>query len=168
MATNPKSIEQGIKNLEANRHKGQFTAGSQAVANGRKGGQATQRLYRKKDTFRKNLKWMLACKIEVTPEMKRKLKKFGFNPDAEYTIEDWITISTLNKAMKEDLRAVDMIYEYMEEDPRTKLEEKRLKIEKEAVDAIKNSDGFMEAMNGSVGEVFEDGGDTPDTLEDSE
>ena len=48
----------------------------------------------------------------------------------------------------------------------TVLEEKRLKLEKEAFKAIKNSDGFMSAMTGIAEEVFDDGGDTPDAVED--
>lgn len=143
-----------------------FTSGQEAVTNGRKGGIASGLARRKKDAFRKNLKWMLALKPQKTEDMKRALQKVGYDPEAEYTVEDLITVGVLQKALSKDLRAVEMIYEYLAEDPHTVLEEKRLKIQEEAVSAMKNSDGFLEAMGGVVGEVFEDGGDTPDALED--
>ena len=41
-------------------------------------------------------------------------------------------------------------------------------MQEEAVEKLTNSDGFIAAIKGSVGEVFENGGDTPDALEDSE
>jgi len=152
-------------NLKKGNPDTQFTSGRVAVEMGRKGGYARAAQMRKKNALRKNLKWMLAVKPELDAKQKANLKKSGYDPDAEYTVEDLITIGLIQRAMKDD-RSVDSIYRYLEEDPLTILEEKRLKVQQEAVAAIKNSDGFMEAMGATVGEVFEDGGDTPDTLED--
>ena len=41
-------------------------------------------------------------------------------------------------------------------------------VEKEAVKALKDSDGFMDAMKGIAGEVLDDGFDTPDDITDGE
>lgn len=158
--------DENLKKGEATR----FTAGESAARNGRKGGIATAKKKRRKDTLRKNLKWMLALKPQTTDAMKKALVKLGYDPNEDFTLEDLITVGILQKALNKDLRAIEMIYEFLEEDPHTVLEEKRLKVEKEAVEALKNSDGFMEAMGNVVEEVFDDdseGGDTPDTLEDT-
>ena len=160
-----------MANEEKNLVPHQFTSAQsreEAAKNGRKGGIASGLARRKKDAMRKNLKWMLALKPQKTPEMKRSLEKLGYDPDEDYTVEDLITVGVLQKALSKDLRAIEMVYEFLAEDPHSVLEEKRLKVQEEAVSALKNADGFMEAMGAQVEEVFEDGGDTPDALEDSE
>ena len=164
-----KSIEQGKKNLERHRQKTQFTAGSSAVENGRKGAYAKAANKRKKDSFRNNLKFLLSIVPEKTPTVKKALSSIGLDPEDDWNWEMIMTIGVLQQAVvKKDLRAVEMIMEYMGEDPHTQLEEKRIKAQTKAIASIRNSDGFMEAMGETVREVFEDGGDTPDALEDSE
>lgn len=146
----------------------QFTSGRRAVEAGRKGGIASAVAKRKKYASRKYLKEFLALKPSKTAEIQRVLEKLGADPEADISVEGIMVLALIKKAMAGDLRAYDMVHEYLEEDPHTVFEEKRLQVQKDAVNALKNSDGFLAAMGGVVGEVFEDGGDTPDALEDSE
>lgn len=146
----------------------QFTSGHQAVTNGRKGGIASGVARRKKCASRAFLKEVLALEPKKTPDMMKTLEKLGADPDFPLTVEQVGVLALIKKYWAGDLRAYDMIHEYLGEDPHTLLEEKRLKVQQSAVNALKNSDGFMEAMGATVEEVFDDGGDTPDTLEDSE
>ena len=161
-----KSIEQGKKNLEKYGKATQFTAGSQQAEIARKGGRARQAQVRKKGASREFLKMVLAMQPEKSNEMVRALKKIGADPDAPITVEQVGVLALIKKYMAGDLRAYDMVHEYLEEDPHTLIEEKRLQVERDAVKAIRNSDGFMAAISKKAEEVFEDGGDTPDALED--
>ena len=156
------------QNLKKGNPETQFKSGRSAVENGRKGGLATAANRRRKNAFRKYLQEVLVCRPTLTDNDRRGIEKLGVNPEADLDVEALIVLGVAQKALAKDLRAVEMVLEYMGEDPYTVREEKRLKVQREAVNALKNSDGFMEAMGGVVGEVFEDGGDTPDTLEDSE
>ena len=153
-------------NLKKGNPDTQFRSGREAVEAGRKGGQKSGVARRKKNASRTFLKQVLAMQPEKTADMIRALEKIGADPDAPLTVEQVGVLALVKKFMSGDLRAFDMVHEYLAEDPHTQLEEKRLKMQQEAVDALKNSDGFMEAMTGVVEEVFEDGGDTPDSLED--
>lgn len=167
---NQKSIEQGKKNLAEHGKATQFNGRTAAEA-GRKGGTVTGERKRKKFAFRNNLKMLLALPISDSPEMKKVLKKMGLNPDDEYNWEMLMTIAVLQKAVvQKDLNAVQMILENMGEDPYTIREEKRVKMEQKVTDRITNSDGFLAAMNGTAKEVFDDdeGGDTPDSVDDGE
>ena len=167
---NQNSIEQGKKNLAEHGKATQFNGRTAAEA-GRKGGRVTGERKRKKFAFRNNLKMLLALPISSSPEMKRALKKIGLDPDDEYNWEMMMTIAVLQKAViNKDLNAVQMILENMGEDPYTIREEKRLKMEQKVATAITNSDGFLAAINGTAEEVFDDdeGGDTPDAVDDGD
>lgn len=155
------------ENLKAG-EKTQFKSGEEAARAGRKGGIKSGAARRKKCASRKFLKEVLTLEPKKTPEQAKMLEKLGANPDAILTVEQLGVLALIKKYLAGDMRAYDMVHEYLGEDPRTLIEEERLKVQREAVNALKNSDGFMEAMGATVGEVFEDGGDTPDTLEDSE
>ena len=156
----------GWKNLDEHRQATQFTSGGKAVAAGRKGGKASAVAKRKKYASRQFLKEVLAMDAKMTPEIKKALMQIGADPDIQLTNEQVGVIALIRKWRNGDLRAFDMVHEYLAEDPHTILEEKRIKAAQQAFAAVRNSDGFMEAMNGTTEEVFEDGGDTPDTLED--
>ena len=160
--------ENSLKALEENRQATQFTSGAEAVAAGRKGGIKSGIARRKKFASRAFLKQMLACTITKTPEVERALKKIGADPEMEITVEEMGVLALLKKYMAGDTRVFDQIHEYLAEDPHTILEEKRMKSNEGIAKAIVNKDGFMEAMGAAVEEVFENGGDTPDALEDSE
>lgn len=162
-----KSIEQGKKNLEKFGKNTQFS-GSRAAEAGRKGGIATGVAKRKKNASRAFLKEILTYNVKLTPTEKATLIAMGGDPDAPITLEQAMVIAMAKKARAGDLRAYDMVHEYLAEDPHTQLEEKRIQAQQEAFKAIRNSDGFMAAMGAVAEEVLEDGGDTPDTLEDSE
>ena len=146
----------------------QFTTGEEAARAGHKGGVASGIARRKKYASRKFLKEVLAYTTKPKPGVKKTIEDMGGNPDVPLTVEQVMVLAVLRKCMAGDLRAVELVHEYLGEDPRTLLEEKRLKVQKEAVSALKNSDGFMEALTGVTEEVFEDGGDTPDALEDTD
>lgn len=146
----------------------QFRSGEEAARNGRKGGIQSGINRRKKCASRKYLKELLAIQPKLTDKDLKLLEKMGVKELEGIDNEFLITMAMLAKAKDGDLRAYDMVHEYLAEDPHTLFEEKRLEVQKEAVAALKNSDGFMEAMGGIVGEVFENGGDTPDNIEDAE
>lgn len=155
-------------NLKKGNPETQFTSGRQAVENGRKGGIASGVARRKKCASRKFLKEVLAYTTKPKPGVKKTMEDIGGDSESPLTVEQVMVLALIRKAMGGDLRAYDMVHEYLGEDPHTLLEEKRLKVQKEAVSALKNSDGFLEAMKGVTEEVFEDGGDTPDALEDTD
>ena len=139
----------------------------EAAKNGKKGGIASGKAKREKNAARKYLMEMLAWKPQMTADMIRRIKALGGDPDMpDITLERLTMLAMIQKSNKGDVRAAEFLLEMIGEDPRTVLEEKRLKLEKEAVKAIQNSDGFMDAMNGIAEEVFADGGDTPDAVED--
>ena len=155
-------------NLKKGNPETQFTSGREAVEAGRKGGIKSGIARRKKFASRKRLKEMLAYTTKPKPGLQKLMDELGGDPDCPLTVEDIMVLALIKKAMAGDLRAYDMVHEYLGEDPHTVLEEKRMKIQEKAVDAIRNSDGFIAAIGGTVEEVFDDGGDTPDALEDSE
>ena len=147
----------------------QFKAGQEQVSIARRGGIASGVARRKKNASRKFLKEVLALEPKKTPDMIKTLEKLGADPDAPLTVEQVGVLALIKKFWAGDLRAYDMIHEYLGEDPHTMMEEKRLKMQQEAVGALKNSDGLVAALGGIVKEVFDDGGgDTPDSLEDSD
>lgn len=147
----------------------QFRAGEEQARIAREAGKASGVARRKKGAARQFLKEVLAYKPEMTQALARSLKGMGGDPeDGSFTTEKLMMIAMIQKGMKGDIQAVKLALEMLGEDAKTIMEEKRLKVQKEAVEAIRNSDGFMDAMAGIAGEVFNDGGDTPDTIEDSE
>lgn len=145
-----------------------FKSGEEAARNGRKGGIKSGITRRRKGASRKYLKELLAMTPCLNEKDMKLLEKMGVADVDGIDNEFMITLAMLNKAKEGDLRAYDMVHEYLAEDPHTMFEEKKLQVQKEAVAALKNSDGFLEAMKGTIEEVFEDGCDTPDTLEDTE
>ncbi|MBP5461981.1 MAG: hypothetical protein J6Y20_07640 [Lachnospiraceae bacterium] len=153
--------EQNLKPIQ----KGELSK-EEAKRRGRKGGIASGIARRKKCASRKYLKELLAMTPEITQAEEKMMKRVGIEAPEGIDNEYLMTIALLAKARSGDLRAYDMVHEYLGEDPHTLFEEKRLKVQREAISAIKNSDGFMEAMGSVVEEVFEDGGDTPEALED--
>jgi len=141
----------------------------EASKNGKKGGVASGAARRQKGAARRFLKEILAYKPEMTVALAKSLKGIGGNPeDGSFTTEKLMMVAMIQKGMKGDTQATKLVLEMLGEDAKTIMEEKRLKVQKEAVEAIRNSDGFMDAMAGIAEEVFTDGGDTPDTIEDSE
>lgn len=138
----------------------------EAVKNGRKGGIASGKAKRQKNAARKTLEYILTLTPKISPAMRANMTGLGFDESAQPTTEDLIMVAMMQKSMKGDVRATELYLAMLGEDPRTVIEEKRLKLEKEAVRAIQNSDGFLEAMRGEAEEVFADGGDTPDSVED--
>lgn len=157
---NDENLKNGVKT--------QFTTGEEAARAGRRGGIASGTARRKKGASRKYLKQLLALTPNLTKAEEVNLGKLGIPEEVEIDNEFLITMAMLRKAREGDLRAIDMVHEYLGEDPHTLLEEKRIKAQKSAIESLKNSDGFLQAMGGVVEEVFDDGGDTPDALEDSE
>jgi len=162
--------EKQLANLKMGNPATRFTSGRSAVENGRKGGLATAAKKRRKGATKKYLKELLALTPTLTSTDIRVLEKVGVpsEVEGEYDNEFLIAMVMVAKARAGDLKAQDMIQSYIGEDPHTLAEERRMKLAQSAVEAMKNSDGFMDAMGATVGEVFEDGSDTPDALEDSE
>ena len=154
--------DENLKKGEATR----FRAGEEQVRTARRGGIASGVARRKKFASRKFLKEVLALEPKKTPDMIKTIEKLGGDPNCVLTVEDVGVLALIKKYWAGDLRAYDMIHEYLGEDAHTILEEKRIKMQQQAVAQITHSDGFMEALGATVGEVFDDGGDTPDTVED--
>lgn len=161
MATKEELLERGKAT--------QFQSGNEAAENGKKGGRASGPARRKKNAARKWLSEIMAYKPALTPRNRAVIEQVGGNPDEqEYTTEGLIMVALAQKCMKGDTRAIQLYLEMFGEDPKTVIEKERLKVQKEAVQALKNNDGFMDAMNGFAGEVFASGFDTPDNLGDTE
>lgn len=154
--------EENLKNGE----KTQFRSGEEAAKNGRKGGIKSGIARRKKFASRKFMAEVLASQVMKTPEMERAMKKLGLDPNTDITVEEMGVLALIKKFMAGDSRVFDQVHEYLSEDPHSIMEEKKLKAQQQAVAAFTKNDGFMEAIGAVVGEVFEDGGDTPDTLDD--
>ena len=155
------------KNLKRGNPETEFKSGREAAEAGRKGGIASGVAKRKKGQARKLLFEVLQLKPQMTPALKNAIQKAGANPeDGDFTIEAIAQLQFGRKLMTADLKAYELYMRMVGEDPATIAEEKRLALEKEAIKTIQNSDGFMEAMNGIAEEVFTDGGDTPDAVED--
>ena len=145
----------------------QFKAGEEQAKVASIGGKASGVARRQKGAARKFLKEVLAYKPEMTAALAKSLKNMGADTENEYfTTEKLMMVAMVQKAMKGDTQAVKLALEMLGEDAKTIMEEKRLRVQKEAVEAIRNSDGFMDAMADIAREVFTDGGDTPDTIED--
>ena len=139
----------------------------EAKKNGQKGGKASGPARRKKNAARKYLAEIMACMPRLTPAMKANLAQMGTDPDNEvFTVERLSMLALAQKAMKGDTRAIELYLSMFGEDPKTTIEKERLRIQEEAVKAIKNNDGFMEAMSAAAGEVFVNGGDTPEDVDD--
>lgn len=152
-----------LKNTDATK----FKTGPEQAERARKAGQASGVARRKKNAARKYLSMIMALHPVITPGMRDNLIKMGADPDTqEFTAEAIAMVSLTQKAMKGDTRAIELYLSMFGEDPKTIIEKERLKTQQEAVKAITNSDGFMESMKGIAMEVFADGGDTPDAVED--
>lgn len=154
-----------IKNREGT----QFRSGSEAVEKGKKGGQASGVARRKKGAAKKLLTAFLAGKPQLTDKETRELEEFGYDPnDENLNNEVLCTLALLKQVKAGNVNAHRLYLEMVGEDPKTLLEKERIKVQQNAVEAIKNSDGFMDAMKGVAEEVFADGGDTPDAIEDED
>ena len=157
--------EDNLKNREGT----QFQSGLKAVENGRKGGKASGVAKRKKGAAKKLLTAFLAGKPQLTDKEEKELEAFGYDPhDEDLTNEVLCTVALLRQVKAGNVNAHRLYLEMVGEDPKTLLEKERIKVQQTAVEAIKNSDGFMDAMKGVAEEVFADGGDTPDAIEDEE
>lgn len=158
---NPENLKKGVAT--------QFVAGEEQAKIAQKGARASAVARRKKNAARKWLSEIMAYKPALTPRNRTVIEQVGGNPDEqEYTTEGLIMVALAQKCMKGDTRAIQLYLEMFGEDPKTVIEKERLKVQKEAVQALKNNDGFMDAMNGFAGEVFASGFDTPDNLGDTE
>ena len=157
--------EDNLKNREAT----QFRTGPQQVETAKKGGKASGAARRKKGAAKKLLLAFLAGKPQLSDKERKELEDFGYDPDDEnLTNEVLCTLSLLRQVKLGNIQAHRLYLEMVEEDPKTLLEKEKIKVQEKAVAAIKNSDGFMEAMQGIAEGVFTDGGDTPDDLEDAD
>ena len=156
---NPENLKNGVKT--------RFKAGEEQAKISKKGWEASARARRKKNAARKYLSMIMAMKPVITPGLRDNLIKMGADPDEqEFTAEALTMVALTQKAMKGDTRAIELYLSMFGEDPKTIIEKERLKTQQEAMKAIQNSDGFMESMKDIVQEVFADGGDTPDAVED--
>ena len=145
----------------------QFRAGEEQAKIARKGGRASGPARRRKNAARRYLAEVMAYKPRMTSALRANLAQMGADPDLEeFTTEKLGMIALAQKVMKGDVRAIELYLSMFEEDPGTLIEKERLQVQKDAVEAIRNTDGFMEAMKGVAEEVFTVGGDTPDDIED--
>lgn len=105
----------------------------------------------------------------ISTQMAKNIIQIGGDPeDGTYTMEKLAMVALIQKSQHGDVGAIKFYHELLGEDPKTILEKEKIRVQKAAVEAYKNADGFMEAMTGIVEEVFDDGGDTPDSIEDSD
>ena len=157
--------EDNLKNREAT----QFRTGQEQVEKARKAGKASGVARRKKGAAKKLLTAFLAGKPQLTDKEMADLEAFGYDPnDENLNNEVLCTLALLKQVKAGNVNAHRLYLEMVGEDPKTLLEKERIQVQQNAVEAIKNSDGFMDAMKGVAEEVFADGGDTPDALEDEE
>lgn len=138
----------------------------EAVKNGRKGGAASGPARRRKNAARKILAEVMAYRPVLSKEKLADLADLGADAEnGDFSVEFLSMIALAQKAMKGDLKAIEMYLSIIGEDPKWQIEKERLKVQKEAVEVIRHSDGFMEAMGAVAGEVFAGGGDTPEDLD---
>ena len=155
---NEKNLEKGINT--------RFKAGEEQARIARKAGIASGVAKRQKGEARRLMLEVLTLKPKLDAKQRKSLETLGYDPNREYTVEAIIQAKVALLAMAGDTKAVDQYLQIIGEDFRSLLEERRLTLEKEAVEAVRNTDGFMDALKGMTGEVFTDGGDTPDAVED--
>lgn len=169
MANNEENLKKGVAT--------QFRTGEEQVEVARKGGIASGKARRRKGAARKILSQIAAGRPKSLTDIdKASLTQATlYDPDLteeeqEITNEMFVWAGLWRKCCKGDVKAITLWLQIFGEDPATILEERKIRAQEKVADSIHNSDGFIEAMTRAVEEVFGDGdgGDTPDTLEDSE
>lgn len=153
----------------------------------RKGGIASGVARRKKADLRKQLEMLGSLRMEVTPNVAKILdgmdKDISIDRD-NLTNETMVLIALMQKAKSGDVKASALYAELRGSDAYTvnhrealKLEREKLKLEREKLELEKQAmrveeeqeqdgDGFMDAMNAFAEEVFVNGADIPQNIDD--
>lgn len=121
-------------NLKQGGSDAQFKAGRQQSEIARKGGLKRQALLREQRTARQMLEEIAGFRPTLTPVLKDGLAKMGADPDkGDYSAAFLQFVSLQQRAMKGDVRAIQMWLEIMGQDPKTLLQQEQLEIEREAL-----------------------------------
>ena len=139
---------------------------SEARENSRKGGIASGKARRKKAEFKKALEIVLSSKVQ-NQQLAEMLETMGY----DNTNEMAIALMTVQKAMKGDLRAVELIERTGNQVAKDKLDKQEqkeriraLKLENqrkammlgEGIDDEVYDDGFVDALKGAVEETWQE------------
>lgn len=131
-----------------------------------KGGIASGKARRKKAEFKKALEIVLSSKVQ-NQQLAEMLETMGY----DNTNEMAIALMTVQKAMKGDLRAVELIERTGNQAAKDKLDKQEqkeriraLKLENqrkammlgEGIDEEVYDDGFVDALKGTVGETWQE------------
>ena len=137
---------------------------SELRENSRKGGIASGKARRKKAEFKKALEIVLSSKVQ-NQQLAEMLETMGY----DNTNEMAIALMTVQKAMKGDLRAVELIERTSNQVAKDKLDKQEqkeriraLKLENqrkammlgEGIDEEVYDDGFVDALKGAVEETW--------------
>lgn len=155
----------------------QFRAGEEQVKVARQGGIASGKARRRKGAARRILSQIAAGRPKKLTDIDKAalIRASLYDPDLpeeeqEFNNEFLVWAGLWLKCCQGDVKAITLWLQIFGEDPATLLEERKIKAQEKVADSLSNTDGFMDAMKSVIEEVFDDGegGDTPDTLEDSE
>ena len=139
---------------------------SEARENSRKGGIASGKARRKKAEFKKALEIVLSSKVQ-NQQLAEMLETMGY----DNTNEMAIALMTVQKGMKGDLRAVELIERTGNQVAKDKLDKQEqkeriraLKLENqrkammlgEGIDEEVYDDGFVDALKGAVEETWQE------------
>mgnify|MGYP007102028924 CR=1 FL=1 len=144
-----------------------------------KAGKASGEARRRKRDQRKILLNLLESVPDIGKNAVANLQKIapgqGKKHD-KYTVEDIAAIALLQKAMKGDVRAYALMLEIIGEDVRTRINERRIEIDRELTEMTvqqttrdtSTSDAFMKALGAAAEDVFHDreASDVPTNLDD--
>ena len=140
---------------KGNRFKSNDPASKEASS---KGGKRSQEVRREKRTARQMLEEIMSYKPVLTPPLKDGLIKMGANPeDGSYTAGFLSFVALQQKAMRGDVRALQMWLEITGQDPKVLLEKERLEVEKES---LKQGANGYSALDEAFSKLCPDG-DTP-------
>lgn len=109
--------------------------------------------------------------VEIDRATKMNLKKLGVNTSEVGKSAEAIAMAALSqKMMRGDVNAMRLWLEIIGEDARSKLKREEMAFEREIMgtqeEEEEQSDGFMEAMTDVIGEVFDNGTDVPQNVND--
>lgn len=150
--------------------------------NAQKAGRASGEARRRKRNMKQTFQFVLDLQPNLPPKtLNAILTMMGSAAEDEDnpTIRMISALAVAQRAMKGDLKAIDMMMKYSGEvDPRTKVEQDRLKLEKERLqfereramgmtqESAQEDTGFLEALAGTAAEVNADGMDEPEDTEE--
>lgn len=138
---------------------------------GRKGGKASGEARRKKADFRKTLNSLLTAEID-SPEWSPVLKALGL----DNTLESAVNAAMIKEALMGNVKAYEAIAKYSGQSEKTDTDQEEQSLRMAATkakmgvddDGEVEDDGFLDALNGSVGTDWEDWEENEDEEEETD